>query len=172
MGEVPLLGAIDSYNSNVPWPSTEFSASSNPRPPKAGELVFSTFQESHQIGTFERNLWKQPLSCQIVSLHTSDAFVTLHLLLFGAGRFLLGLRLDEDPEVQCDVVTFTSAMGAVEWPWALELMRKMPQRGSRGSAERGDLLPFNLLVVTSGFVFTLCGLLFSCSSYLGSWAGE
>ena len=38
-------------------------------------------------------------------------------------------RLEEDPQVVCDVVTLTSAIGGVEWPWAVELLKLMPQRG-------------------------------------------
>ncbi|CAK9082918.1 unnamed protein product [Durusdinium trenchii] len=41
--------------------------------------------------------------------------------------------LEEDPQVVCDVVTLTSAIGGVEWPWAVELLKLMPQRGVKAN---------------------------------------
>lgn len=38
-------------------------------------------------------------------------------------------RLEEDPDGKVDVVSFTSAIGAVDWPRALELMISMEARG-------------------------------------------
>lgn len=38
-------------------------------------------------------------------------------------------RLEEDPDGRVDVVSFTSAIGAVDWPRALELMISMEARG-------------------------------------------
>ena len=38
-------------------------------------------------------------------------------------------RLAGDPDVDSDVVSFTSAIGAVQWPVAIELMISMEERG-------------------------------------------